>query len=95
MESKRWARESKAGVLADKTLGSGAEEGEVGDELESVGATAHQVFERNAAGESIADGARDFLVAGANPPSLKLRRGEGPPFGGGRGRGNGRWPAEP
>ena len=46
-------------------LGSGAEEGEAGDKLESVGAAAHQLFERNAAGELVADGAGDFFVAGA------------------------------
>jgi hypothetical protein len=53
-------------------LGGGAEQGEAGDEFERVGATTHQVFERTAAGELLADGAGDFFVAGADPPSLKL-----------------------
>ncbi len=65
-------------VLAGKALGGGAEEGEAGDELECVGAAAHQLFERTAGCELLADGAGDFFVAGAeDPPSLKLRRGRG------------------
>lgn len=53
------------GGLASEALGGGAEEGEAGDELESVGAATHQVFERTAAGELLADAAGDFFVAGA------------------------------
>lgn len=52
-------------VLAGDALGGGAEEGEAGDEFESVGSAAHQIFERNAAGELVADGAGNFFVAGA------------------------------
>ena len=54
----RWIRSSE-------TLGGGAEEGEAGDELENVGAVAHQLREQHAAGELLADGAGDFFVAGA------------------------------
>jgi hypothetical protein len=56
---------TEARVFANEALGGGAEEGEAGDELESVGAAAHQVFEGEAAGELVADGAGDFFVAGA------------------------------
>lgn len=52
-------------IIASETLGGGAEEGEAGDELESVGPATHQVFERDAAGELVADGCGDFFVAGA------------------------------
>ena len=52
-------------VLASEVLGASAEEGEAGDEFESVGAAAHQLFERMAAGEFVTDGAGDFFVAGA------------------------------
>lgn len=52
-------------VLSSDAPGSGAEEGEAGDELESIGAATHQVFERTAGGELVADGAGDFFVAGA------------------------------
>ena len=64
-------------VFASEGLRGGVEEGDAGDQLESVGAATHQVFERTAAGELLADGAGDFFVARADPPSLKLRRGEG------------------
>lgn len=52
-------------IIAGEALGGSAEEGEAGDELESVGAATHQLFERVAAGELLADGAGDFFVAGA------------------------------
>ncbi len=52
-------------IFASKALGGGAEEGEAGDELEGIGAAAHQVFERDAAGELVMNGAGDFFVAGA------------------------------
>jgi len=52
-------------ILSSEALRGGAEEGEAGDELESVGAATHQVFEPTAAGELLADSAGNFLVAGA------------------------------
>ena len=52
-------------IVASEGLRGGAEESEAGDELESVGAAAHQIFEQPAAGELLADGAGDFVVAGA------------------------------
>jgi hypothetical protein len=55
----------EARVLAGEALRGGAEEGEAGDELKSVGAAPHQVFEVAAAGELLADGAGDLFVAGA------------------------------
>jgi len=64
-------------VLAREALGGGAEKGEARDEFEGVGAATHHLFERDAAGELVAGGAGDFFVAGADPPSLKLRRGGG------------------
>ena len=55
----------KGRVLASEILGGGAEEGDAGGELESVGSAPHQLFERTAVGELIVDGAGDFFVAGA------------------------------
>lgn len=55
----------QGGLLVGEALGGGAEEGEAGGELESVGAATHQVFEREAGGELLADGAGDLFVAGA------------------------------
>ncbi len=37
-------------------MGGGAEEGEAGDELEGADSAAHQVFDRDAAGELVAGG---------------------------------------
>jgi hypothetical protein len=51
-------------VPRSEALGGGAEEGETRDKLKSVGAATHQLVERNAAGELLADGAGDFIVAG-------------------------------
>lgn len=55
----------KGVAIAGEALGGGAEEGEAGGELESVGAATHQVFERDAVSELLADSAGDFFVAGA------------------------------
>ena len=57
-------RIANAGFFRREPLGGGAER-EAGDELEGVEATAHQVFERDAAGEWVADGGRDFFIAGS------------------------------
>lgn len=57
--------EIESRIFAAEALGSSAEEGEAGDELEGVGAPTHQLFEGTAAGELVADGAGDFFVAGA------------------------------
>ena len=75
-DSLRWRRASRliddrregvveCRIAVGQTLRRGAEEGEAGDELEGVDAAAHQVFERKAAGELVADGGGDFFVAGA------------------------------
>jgi hypothetical protein len=58
-------------VFANKALGSRAEQGKAGAKLESVGASTHQFSI-----ELLADGASDFFVTGADPPSLKLRAAE-------------------
>lgn len=55
----------EARVLGSEAPGGGAEEGNAGDQLESVCAATHQVFERTAAGELLADGAGDFFVTRA------------------------------
>ena len=52
-------------LLVGAVVRRNAEEGEAGDELQGVDAAAHQVFERGAAGELVADGGGDFFVAGA------------------------------
>jgi hypothetical protein len=66
---------SEGGVLACEALGGGAEESEAGDQLESVDTATHQVFERNAAGELLADGAGDFFVTGAEERVAKVLAG--------------------
>jgi hypothetical protein len=52
-------------VVNSEALGGGAEEGETGDELKSIGAATHQIFDRTTIAELLADGAGDFFVAGA------------------------------
>ena len=52
-------------VVVRGGVSRGAEEGEAGDELEGVDTAAHQLFEREAAGDLVADGGADFFVAGA------------------------------
>lgn len=47
-------------VLASRRSAA-ARKGEGGENLESVGAATHQIFEREAAGELLADGAGDFF----------------------------------
>jgi len=62
-------------VFASEALGGGAEEGEAGDELESVDAATHQVFERTTTGQLLADGAGDFFVAGAEERVMQILAG--------------------
>jgi hypothetical protein len=57
--------EAESLIVASETLSGGAEESEAGDELESVGAAAHQFFERSTARQLVVHGAGDFFVAGA------------------------------
>ena len=65
----------EARVFASQTLGGGAEEGETGDELESIGAATHQVFERAATVELLADSAGNFLVASAEKRVVQILAG--------------------
>ncbi len=54
---------SGKGLFGGQALRRGAQEGEAGVEVEGVDSAAHQVCERAAAGELVADGGDDFFVA--------------------------------